>query len=58
VLWLVGRPEREGLLGRHRQDDDIKIDLKEKDGKVWNGFIWLLYGNESASSKKCSEIPE
>jgi hypothetical protein len=29
VLWLVGRPEREGLLGRHRQDDDIKIDLKE-----------------------------
>jgi hypothetical protein len=28
---LVGRPERERLLGkpRHRQDDDIKTDLKE-----------------------------
>jgi len=32
VLWLVGTPERERLLGRHRQNDYIKIDLKEK---VW-----------------------
>jgi len=30
MLWLVGRPERERLLGRDRQDDGIKIDLKEK----------------------------
>jgi hypothetical protein len=31
VLWLVRRPERRRLLGRprNRQDDDIKIDLKE-----------------------------
>jgi hypothetical protein len=31
MLWLVRRPERERLLGRprHRQGDDIKIDLKE-----------------------------
>ena len=32
MLLFVGRPERERLLGRprRRQDDDIKIDLKEK----------------------------
>jgi hypothetical protein len=31
MLWLVGRCERERLLGRprHRQDVDIKIYLKE-----------------------------
>jgi hypothetical protein len=27
-----------------RWEDDIKTDLKEHDGRAWNGFVWLRMG--------------
>jgi len=42
---LVGKPEGKRSLGRprHRQEDDIKIDIKELGwGKAWRGLIWLF----------------
>jgi hypothetical protein len=40
---LVGKPERNGPLGRprHRWKDNIKVD---QDGKIWTGLIWLRIG--------------
>jgi hypothetical protein len=41
---LVGKHEGR-LLRRpkHRWQDDVKIDLKEMDGKLWTGFIWFCW---------------
>jgi len=35
------------LLGRsrHRQDDDIKMDLKKINGMTWRLLIWPRLGN-------------
>jgi hypothetical protein len=30
--------------GRRPETDNIKINLKEKDEKVWTGLIWLKVG--------------
>lgn len=32
--------------------DDIKIDLKEIDGKLWTGFIW--FGGIVSSGRFCT----
>jgi hypothetical protein len=39
-------PEGSTPLGvpRHRQEDNIKIDRKETELRVWIGFIWLRIG--------------
>ena len=43
---LVGKSEGERLFGkpRHGWEDDIKMDLKERDWKVVNCVIWLGQG--------------
>jgi hypothetical protein len=40
---LVGKTERKRPLGRrrHRWEDNIKMDLREKGGKLWTGCMWL-----------------
>jgi hypothetical protein len=42
----VGKPEGKRPLGRpgRRWVDNIKIDLREIEGGVWTGFIWLRIG--------------
>jgi hypothetical protein len=34
------------LFGIHRRrcEDNIRMDLREKSGKFWTGFIWLRIG--------------
>jgi hypothetical protein len=43
---LVGKPEGQRPLGRPRcrWKDNIQMDLREYDGVVWTGFIWLRVG--------------
>jgi hypothetical protein len=43
---LVGKPEGKRPLGipRHRWVNNIKIDLREIDGMIWIGLIWLRIG--------------
>jgi hypothetical protein len=40
---LMGTPEGKRLLGRPRRRwvDNIKTDLREIDGVIWTGLIWL-----------------
>jgi hypothetical protein len=40
---LVGKPEGKKLLRRprHRWEYNVKMDLRETDGRVWTGFMWL-----------------
>jgi hypothetical protein len=43
---LVGKPEGKMTLGRPRSTwQDIKMDLKKHDVRVWIGFIWLMTGS-------------
>jgi hypothetical protein len=39
---LVGKPEGKRPLGRPkcRWKDNIKMNLRERGGKVWTGFMW------------------
>jgi len=43
---LVGKAEGKRLLGRPRSawEDNIRMDLREKGGRVCNGCIWLRLG--------------
>jgi hypothetical protein len=43
---LLGRPEGNGPLGRHRHrwEDDVKEDFQNWVEEVWNGLIWLRLG--------------
>jgi hypothetical protein len=44
----IGKPEGKRPLGRprHRWEDNIKMDLREReDGVVWTGLILLRIGN-------------
>jgi hypothetical protein len=43
---MVERPEGKRPLGkpRRRWVDNIKMDLRKKDGMVWTGLIWLRIG--------------
>jgi hypothetical protein len=43
---LVGKPGGKRQLGRrsHRYEDNIKMDLREKCGRVWTACIWLTTG--------------
>jgi hypothetical protein len=38
---LVGKPEGKRPLGRRRQEDGIRMDLREIGLGVWIGFDWL-----------------
>jgi hypothetical protein len=40
---LDGKPERNRLLGRprHREEDNIKMNVTGVWYEVWTGFIWL-----------------
>jgi hypothetical protein len=42
----VGRPEGQRPLGRPRRrwEDNIKMDLKTRNGEAWTGSIWLRIG--------------
>jgi len=45
TYWvLVGTNEGNRSLGRawHRWKDNINIDLKGQDERLWIGFIWLM----------------
>jgi hypothetical protein len=46
---LVGIPEgkRPLEIPRHRREDNIKMDLREKYGVAWYGLIWLRTGIHS-----------
>jgi hypothetical protein len=45
---LVGKPKRKKPLGKPRDTwENIKLDLKKQDGRVWAGFIWLRTGTSS-----------
>jgi hypothetical protein len=48
IQALVRTPEGRIPLGRpeRRWEDNIKMDLKETDGVVWAGLIWLRIGNK------------
>ena len=43
---LVGRPveKRLRVRPRRRWEDNIKVDLREGDGKAWTGVIWFRIG--------------
>jgi hypothetical protein len=43
---LVGKPEGKRRLGRlrHRWEDGIRMDFREIDWGMWNGFTWLRIG--------------
>jgi hypothetical protein len=43
---LVRKPEVKKPLGRPRRRwvDNIKMDLRDKNGILWTGFIWLWIG--------------
>jgi hypothetical protein len=43
---LVGKPERNGPLGRPRRswEDNIKMDFMKWDVRAWTGSIWLRIG--------------
>ena len=43
---LVGKPEGKRPLERHRLrwEDDIKMDLQERDVGLWTGLSWLRIG--------------
>jgi len=45
-MALMGKPEAEKPLGRpgHRWDNNIKINFKQVDGKMWTEFIWFRIG--------------
>jgi len=50
---LVGKHEGKHLQRPKRMwQDDIKIDLKEIDGKLWTGFIW--FGGIVSSGRFCT----
>jgi hypothetical protein len=42
----VGKPAKKRPLGRPRRRwvDNIKMDVREIDGVVWTGLIWLRTG--------------
>jgi hypothetical protein len=43
---LMGEPEGKRLLGRLRRRwvDNIKMDLRDYDGMIWIGLMWLRIG--------------
>jgi hypothetical protein len=43
---LIRKPEGKRPFGRHklRCEGNIRIDVREMDGKVGTGFIWLRIG--------------
>lgn len=43
---LVGEPEGKTAHGQptYTWEDNIKMDIKELDGKMGSGFIWLRVG--------------
>jgi hypothetical protein len=43
---LLVRPEGKRPLGRQRHTwkHNIKMDIQELDGGVWNGLLWLMMG--------------
>ena len=43
---LMGKPEEKGPLGRLRRrwEDNIKIDFRKWDVRVWTGSSWLKIG--------------
>jgi hypothetical protein len=45
-VYRVGKSEEKRPLERPRRkwDVGIKMDLREMDGGVWNGFTWLRKG--------------
>jgi hypothetical protein len=49
---LVGKPEGKRPRGRprYRWVDNIKIDLRERNGMVWTGSIWLRIGTSGGLS--------
>jgi hypothetical protein len=48
---LVGKPEGKRPLGRrrHRWEDNIRTDFREKGWAVWTGLIWLRIGTSGVS---------
>jgi hypothetical protein len=44
---LVVKPQGKRALGRPRcsWEDNIKMDLKEKGGRIWTGLTWLRRGS-------------
>jgi hypothetical protein len=66
---LVGKPKEKRPLGRprRRRMDNIKIDIREIEGMVWTGSIWLRigpvevsceHGDETSGSINCWEVLE
>jgi hypothetical protein len=64
---LVGNPDGKGSFTRpsRRWHNNMRVDLKEVDGKACTGFIWvrigtsdglLCHGNEPSSSIQCEEF--
>jgi hypothetical protein len=60
-FWLENLKVR----AKWRQDDNVRMDLREIDGKVWTGFVWLRtgtsgglceHGNKHLGSIKCREF--
>jgi hypothetical protein len=41
---LVGKLERKTHSEDLGVDGNIRMDLRETDGKIWTGFIWLRTG--------------
>jgi hypothetical protein len=47
---VIRKSERKRPLARHRRgwENNIKINLKEKDARVCNGLMWLETGTNGA----------
>jgi hypothetical protein len=45
-IVLIRKPGEKTPLGRPRcrWENSIRMDVREMDGRVWNGFIWLRLG--------------
>jgi hypothetical protein len=51
---FVGRSERKRPLvrSRHRSEDNIPMEIKKQDGRVWTGFIRLRTWTSFRSLRK------
>jgi len=45
IQWFSGDAWRKGPPGksRYKLEENVNMDFKKQDVRVWNGFIWLKY---------------
>jgi hypothetical protein len=54
------KPKKKRSLERSkcRWDDNIKINLRKEDSRVWHGFVWVRIGVSGGSYEHRNELLE